>query len=214
MSFRRTHKQYTQSALNEGDLDLNPFAQFNVWFRNAEKEQIGDWDAIALATASRDGFPSVRMVYLREFDERGFVFYTNYQSRKGHELRENPQASILLFWRELERQIRVEGIVRKVSRRESDEYFDQRAKKSRYGAWASQQSQPIADRQVLTNAFRRAKKHFENKPIPRPKFWGGYRIVPLAFEFWQGGKFRLHDRFRYSRPSIQSRLWTIQRLSP
>ena len=171
-----------------------------------------DWQAISLATATLDGRPSVRIVYLRGWDERGFLFYTNYDSRKGHELADNPQAAAVLYWKELERQVRIEGTIVRASDVESDAYFAGRPRESCIGAWASAQSQSLSDRATLERLTADFETKFADRPIPRPPNWGGFRIVPDSVEFWQGGVARLHDRLIYRRQADGS--WRIERLFP
>ena len=167
---------------------------------------------MSLATATRDGRPSVRIVYLRGSDERGFLFYTNYDSRKGHELADNPQAAAVLYWKEFERQVRIEGTIVHASDSESDAYFASRPRESCIGAWASSQSQPLADRATLERLTAEFEVKFANAPIPRPPNWGGFRLIPDSVEFWQGGVARLHDRLIYRRQPDGA--WRIERLFP
>jgi pyridoxamine 5'-phosphate oxidase len=167
---------------------------------------------MTLATATPDGKPSSRMVLLRGFDHRGFVFFTNHNSRKARELLENPRAALVFYWAELERQIRVEGDVTQVSPQESDDYFQTRPRGSQLGAWASPQSELITDRECLDRRFDELEAQYANRPIPRPEYWGGYRVVPQSIELWQGRDNRLHDRLRYRR--LADGLWLIERLAP
>jgi pyridoxamine 5'-phosphate oxidase len=198
-------------VLTEADLAADPIQQFRAWFEAALSGGIPEPSATSLATATRDGRPSVRLVLLRGYDERGFVFFTNYESRKGRELEANPQAALVFFWQGLERQVRIEGRVEHVSARESDEYFQTRPPGARLGAWASRQSEVIPDRQALEIQCRELERQFPDGKIPRPAHWGGYRVIPETIEFWQGRPNRLHDRLRYTR---QSNGWLIERLSP
>jgi pyridoxamine 5'-phosphate oxidase len=200
------------AELHRRDLDPDPFVQFDAWYRAALQAQVNAPDAMALATASKDGIPSARMVLLKGFDRRGFVFYTNYESQKGRELAENPNAALVLYWPELGRQVRISGAASKVSRRESERYFQTRPVGSRLGTWASRQSEVIASRHVLEERLREVRERFPDEEIPLPPFWGGYRVAPRAFEFWQSRPDRLHDRFRYTRQADGS--WLIERLSP
>jgi pyridoxamine 5'-phosphate oxidase len=200
------------AELHRSDLDPDPFVQFDAWYRAALQAQVNAPDAMALATASKDGIPSARMVLLKGFDRRGFVFYTNYESQKGRELAENPNAALVLYWPELGRQVRISGAASKVSRRESERYFQTRPVGSRLGTWASRQSEVIASRHVLEERLREVRERFPDEEIPLPPFWGGYRVAPRAFEFWQSRPDRLHDRFRYTRQADGS--WLIERLSP
>ncbi len=205
-------KDYTLQGLNKADVDPNPFKQFQTWFDQALKAQLPEPNAMNLATATKDGKPSARMVLLKNFDQRGFVFYTNYKSYKGQELANNPQAALTFWWAELERQVRIEGRVEKVSDQESDQYFYSRPLNSRLGAWVSEQSQVIKSREVLELRLQELQTHYENQEIPRPPHWGGFRVIPTVIEFWQGRPSRLHDRLNYRR--LDNRSWDIERLSP
>lgn len=205
-------KEYTFQGLKETDADPNPFQQFRKWFDQALAAQLPEPNAMTLATATQDCKPRARMVLLKSFDERGFVFYTNYESQKGQELADNPQASLVFWWAELERQVRIDGRIEKVSDQTSDEYFHSRPLSSQLGAWASEQSQVISDRSVLELRLQTLKTEYENKEIPRPPHWGGYRVIPTEIEFWQGRPSRLHDRLLYRRKDETS--WLIERLSP
>jgi pyridoxamine 5'-phosphate oxidase len=205
-------KEYTFRGLSEADAHPNPFEQFKLWFNQALAAQLPEPNAMTIATATSDGKPSARMVLLKDYDERGFVFYTNYNSHKGQQLVKNPWAAIAFWWAELERQVRIEGRVEKVSEAESDEYFHSRPKGSQLGAWASNQSQAVESREVLEQRLQQLKDEYENKEIPRPPHWGGFRVIPDEIEFWQGRPSRLHDRLLYRRGEDGS--WTIQRLAP
>jgi pyridoxamine 5'-phosphate oxidase len=205
-------KDYTLSNLREDEVDPNAIRQFERWFDEAMKAGVSEPDAMTLATATPDGRPSARVVLLRGVDDRGFVFFTNYDSRKGRELAANPWAALVLFWHELERQVRVEGQVRRVSVQESDHYFQSRPAGSRIGAWASPQSEVIKSRESLEIRCQELEKSFEDGTIPRPPNWGGFRLVPETIEFWQGRPSRLHDRLRYTRRE-QSK-WLVERLAP
>lgn len=204
--------EYIGEGLRRADLDANPIKQFDKWFAAAIKADIRDANAMALATATPDGKPSVRIVLLKSFDEAGFVFFTNYSSAKGRELERNPHASLVLYWMEVERQIRVDGAVEKISREESEEYFHTRPVGAQIGAWASQQSEVIDGRRVLDARLAEMTQRFAGRDIPLPPHWGGYRLKPEAIEFWHGRANRLHDRFRYKRRADGS--WVIDRLSP
>ncbi|MEA5603345.1 pyridoxamine 5'-phosphate oxidase [Nostoc sp. UHCC 0252] len=205
-------KDYTLEALSELEVDLNPFIQFKKWFDQALAGQLPEPNAMTLATITPDGKPSARMVLLKDFDERGFAFFTNYNSRKGQELAENPLAALVFWWAELERQVRICGYVEKVSEAESDQYFDTRPPKSRLGAWVSNQSEVIESREVLERRMQEFYSKYENQEIPRPPHWGGLRVIPTEIEFWQGRSSRLHDRLLYSR--LDNGTWKIERLSP
>ncbi len=205
-------KDYTLEGLSETEIDPNPFIQFKKWFEQALAAQLPEPNAMTIATTTPDGKPSARMVLLKDFDERGFVFFTNYNSRKGQELAQNPQAALVFWWAELERQVRILGSVEKVSESESDYYFESRPAKSRLGAWASNQSETIASREFLEQRMQELQSKYENQEIPRPPHWGGFRVIPTEIEFWQGRSSRLHDRLLYTH--LDDGSWKIQRLSP
>jgi pyridoxamine 5'-phosphate oxidase len=207
----RLRKEYSRQSLDESCVDLNPFEQFRHWFEEAMKAELQDPTAMVLATATPEGKPSARVVLLKGFDERGLVFFTNYEGRKSAELTANPQAAVLFFWVELERQIRVEGTVEKTSKQESEEYFKTRPSEHRLSAWASNQSSVIPSRDFLEQKISNLKSRYGNREIPLPPFWGGFRLQPQVFEFWQGRENRLHDRVRYL---LQGGVWQIERLSP
>ncbi len=205
-------KTYNVDGLNESGVDLDPFVQFGRWLQQAVDANLVEPNAMTLATATKDGLPSARLILLKSFDAGGFVFYTNYDSQKGRELAENPNAALVFYWAELERQVRIAGAVSKVSREESEEYFKTRPAGSQLGAWASRQSQVISGREVLEERLKELAAEYRDREVPTPPFWGGYRLSPQAFEFWQGRPNRLHDRLRYAR--LPEGRWVIERLSP
>ncbi|WP_186064303.1 pyridoxamine 5'-phosphate oxidase [Burkholderia gladioli] len=204
---------YSRASLDEADVASDPIRQFDKWFKEALDAQLPEPNTMTLATVDAEGRPSARIVLIKGVDERGFVFFTNYESRKGREIAHNPHAALLFYWIELERQVRIEGRVEKTSAAESDSYFASRPVGSRIGAWASEQSRVIADREVLEARERDFAARYGENP-PRPPHWGGYRLVPEAIEFWQGRPSRLHDRLRYLRDPAGGDAWTIERLSP
>ncbi len=204
-------KEYMRRGLSESELDPDPIRQFQRWFDEATSAGLIEPNAMTLATATRDGHPSARMVLLKGFDARGFVFYTNYESRKGGELEQNPQAALVFFWVELERQVRVEGRVERAAPAESDAYFASRPLGSQIGAWASAQSRVIAGREPLERRTAELEDEYAGREVPRPSQWGGYRVVPHVIEFWQGRPSRLHDRLRYRQKDGG---WIVERLSP
>lgn len=204
--------EFDRSALDERDARPDPFEQFDAWFQEAEKATGLLANTMALATADETGRPSARIVLLKSVDDRAFVFYTNYGSRKGHELAERPEATLLFFWAALERQVRVDGRVRQVSAETSDAYFRTRPRGSQLSAWASSQSEPIASRAALEARLEEATRRFDGKEVSRPPYWGGYALAPSRFEFWQGRENRLHDRLVYTPDSGGA--WQIARLCP
>ena len=210
MSLADIRREYQGEPLSEHQSDADPFGQFARWFEQVRGVEL-DPTAMALATATREGRPSVRNVLLKEFDQRGFVFYTNFESRKARELAETGRASLLFTWRTVERQVRIDGIVEKVSDADADAYFASRPLESRWGTYASQQSAVIESREVLEARFAAARERY-GQNVPRPSWWGGYRVVPDEFEFWQGRPNRLHDRLRYLKEPNGS--WRRDRLAP
>jgi pyridoxamine 5'-phosphate oxidase len=196
--------------MNQADLASSPFQQFGTWLAEARTAGLKEPSAMALATVGASGTPSVRMVLLRGWDEEGFRFFTNYESQKGHDLEVNPMASLLFYWDSLQRQVRIDGEVLRLSGYESDTYFASRPRESQLGAWASPQSRPLQDRKALLEAVEEASRCFPDE-VRRPPWWGGFRLVPVRFEFWISGESRLHDRFRYE-PHEEG--WTITRLAP
>ncbi len=205
-------QEYAGMRLDEGDVDADPVTQFTGWFEQALAAHVPEPNAMTVATATRAGVPSARIVLLKGFDARGFVFYTNYEGRKGQELAENPVAALVFHWVELHRQVRITGAVEKVSREESDAYFQSRPRGSRLGAWTSKQSSVLNGRAPLEARLAELTAQFGEGDIPLPPFWGGYRVIPAAIEFWQGRPSRLHDRLRYARQPDTT--WCIERLSP
>ncbi len=211
MNVHGSRQDFNRLSLTEGELDPDPIRQFHCWFEAATLSEIPEPNAMVLATAAADGRPSARVVLLRGYDDRGFVFFTNYDSRKGRELAANPHAALVFHWHDLERQVRVEGAVAQVTLEESDAYFQSRPASSRLGAWASRQSEVIAGREILEGRVRALELQYADSQIPRPEHWGGYCVVPTVLEFWQGRPSRLHDRLRYTRCEGG---WLIERLAP
>ena len=205
-------KEYRLETLDESQVSSDPIEQFGFWWNEALKSEIDEVNAMTLATANADAVPAARIVLLKGFDRKGFVFFTNYESNKAADLDMNPRASLVFFWKELERQIRISGTVEKVSEEESDHYFSSRPKGSRIGAWASPQSSVISSREIIEEKVAALQQSFEGKDIPRPLHWGGYRVIPIQIEFWQGRSSRLHDRIQYTLQDNGS--WKIVRLAP
>jgi pyridoxamine 5'-phosphate oxidase len=212
MQIANMRKEYIWGGLSEADMDADPVRQFEMWFQQALTANLPEPNAMTLATATPDGQPSARIVLLKMYDASGFTFFTNYDSRKGREVMANPRAALLFFWPELQRQVRIEGTVERVSEAESDAYFRSRPLGSRLGAWASRQSEVIPDRDVLEERVREIMQRYPDGEVPRPPHWGGFRVRPLTIEFWQGRPDRLHDRLRYQR--VQPEGWLLERLSP
>jgi pyridoxamine 5'-phosphate oxidase len=233
MAIADLRREYRKGELNREDLRATPMEQFGAWFADAQNSKNRLWkiaigfykwfqlvlgsnpiepNVMTLATADKDGHPSARTVLLKGVDERGFIFFTNYESRKGHELAENPSAALVFYWAELERQVCVSGTVSKLPETESEAYFKSRPRGSRIGAWASRQSSVLKDRSELEAQFAEIEKRFASKEVTLPPFWGGYVLRPERVEFWQGRPSRLHDRFRYLRDANGN--WNLDRLSP
>ncbi len=213
VSIADIRKDYKLRSLDESDVAGDPIDQFTRWWDEAIKSNIDEVNAMTLATATKTGIPSARIVLLKGYDANGFVFFTNYESQKGKELAENPQAALVFFWKELERQVRIDGIIEKVAAIESDAYFQSRPAGSRIGAWASPQSKQISGREVIENNYRVFEEKFPDpEAIPRPLHWGGYIVKPHTIEFWQGRSSRMHDRIQYKIEAGNQ--WTIQRLAP
>jgi pyridoxamine 5'-phosphate oxidase len=204
-------KDYILHALSETDVVSNPMNQFTKWWAEAIDSKIEEVNAMTLATATRDGKPSARIVLLKGIDKGGFEFYTNYESQKGQEMAENENVALVIFWKELERQIRIEGTVAKLSATDSDNYFLSRPMESQLGAWSSPQSSVIANRNILEENLQQTIKKFEQIDMVRPPFWGGYIVSPNLIEFWQGRASRLHDRIEYK---LENNKWVINRLAP
>ena len=204
-------KNYTQAGLLESDIVANPYAQFKLWFEQAVAADILEPNAMTVATVTSEGKPSARIVLLKDFDDRGFVFYTNYNSQKGVELQHCPHAALVFLWGDLERQVRIEGKVEFVSESEATSYFHSRPASSQLGAWASDQSTIIGDRSVLEQRLQQLETQYQDRQIPKPPHWGGIRVIPQEIEFWQGRPSRLHDRLRYQ---LVDGNWQIDRLSP
>ncbi|ELS02058.1 Pyridoxamine 5'-phosphate oxidase [Xenococcus sp. PCC 7305] len=213
MDISNLRQEYTLKGLSREELEGDPFKQFELWFQQACAANLPDPNAMSLATVSPTYSPSQRMVLLKYFDHQGLVFFTNYESTKALQIEANPQVSLLFFWKALERQLQISGTAAKISTAESLKYFATRPRGSQIGAWCSQQSSVISSRKMLELKFDEVKRKFHNQEIPIPSAWGGYRVVPARFEFWQGRANRLHDRFLYSRSDAKSS-WDIQRLAP
>ena len=211
MSIADIRRTYSHARLDESNVSADPAAEFDLWFKQAVEAKVLEPNAMALATSTPEGTPSVRMVLLKGYDERGFVFFTDYRSRKGLELTNNPRAALAFYWGELERQVRITGSVERTSQEESDQYYRSRPLGSRLGAWVSHQSRVITSRALLETGLEEVKQRFSADDIPLPPHWGGYRLRHVEVEFWQGREDRLHDRIRYLR---EGERWRIERLSP
>jgi len=211
MDLKDIRSEFSRGVLSKDQVNKNPIEQFKQWFKQASKFEIPEVNAMTIATASPGGFPSARIVLLKEVDENGFVFFTNYDGRKGKELEQNPKAALLFFWIELEQQIRIEGIVEKTSEKESDAYFNSRPLESKISAIVSKQSNVVQNRELLEEKYVNCLKDNFEKEIKRPENWGGYRVIPERIEFWQGRTNRLHDRILYTKIEKE---WKIERLEP
>lgn len=211
MDISHLRENYTQAGLDLDSLDPDPFQQFDLWFQQAVEAQLPEPNAMSLATTSREGLPSLRTVLLKYVSPEGFVFFTNYSSRKAQDIADNPNVAIMFPWVALERQVTVRGRAEKISKTDSLKYFTSRPHGSQLGAWVSQQSSVITGRKVLEMKLEEMKRKFKEGKVPLPDFWGGYRIIPEAIEFWQGRPNRLHDRFLFKRTESN---WSIERLSP
>lgn len=205
-------KEYSDQAFSEENADADPIKQFGRWWNEASESRVEEVNAMTLATCSLQAKPSARIVLLKGFSAEGFIFFTNYHSKKGKELQENPHACLVFFWKELERQIRIEGTVKKITQKESDDYFNVRPFQSRIGAFSSPQSQVIESRDYLENIFEKNSRQFSDGTVPRPLHWGGFIVKPELIEFWQGRPSRLHDRLQYSKNDKGS--WIMERLAP
>lgn len=209
-AFRR---EYLKDGLSRADLEKDPMLQFTQWFEQAQKTDISDSTAMVLATVNGKGQPSQRTVLLKYYDDSGFVFFTNFSSRKAEEIKDNQQVSMIFAWLELERQVIIKGRAEKISAVESGKYFMSRPKESQMAAWISSQSHPVSSRQILMQKFQEMKNKIGEGKVPLPSFWGGYRVTPVEMEFWQGRKNRLHDRFLYTK-DVDSGSWSSERLAP
>jgi pyridoxamine 5'-phosphate oxidase len=212
MSIADIRKDYKLQTLSEADVAADPFLQFDKWWNEAVKSEIDEVNAMTLATVDAEGFPAARIVLLKGYDKNGFVFFTNYKSSKGKELAQNPNACLVFFWKEMERQVRISGITEKISTEESIAYFNSRPDGSKIGAWASPQSLAVAGQAWLKETFNYYRERFKHGEIPKPPHWGGYRVKPFKIEFWQGRPSRLHDRIQYTLQDEGA--WKIERLAP
>ncbi len=212
MNISSIRREYQLKSLSEQDVTSDPIKQFSIWWDEAVSAEIDEVNAMTLSTVKSDGIPASRIVLLKGYDERGFVFYTNYESNKGKQISENPSVSLLFFWKEVERQVRIQGICERVSAEESDAYFYSRPLGSQLGAWASPQSQVIETRAILESKAAELELQYRDVKIPRPPHWGGLRVMPIELEFWQGRNNRLHDRIVYTKTPTEN--WEIKRLAP
>ena len=213
MDLSDLRREYSRTGLRREELDADPYKQFETWFEQAKSAGLIDYSALSLATASADGFPTVRTVLLKLFDHDGFVFFTNYKSTKAQQIEENPRVSMLFHWLPLERQVIINGTASRVTAIESMKYFATRPRGSQLGAWVSPQSSVVTSRRLLEGKLREALKKLAGGEVPMPEHWGGYRIKPETIEFWQGRENRLHDRFRYINPTSEN-TWDVERLAP
>lgn len=211
LDLQSMRREYRRAELDESGVDPDPFKQFEIWFEEARAAEVPEPNSMVLATSGADNLPNIRAVLLKIFDERGFAFFTNYNSRKAKEIAENPNVAAEFIWLELERQVRIRGRCEKIGTAESLAYFAKRSRGSRIGAWVSDQSSTVGSRKLLQMQFEKMKAKFKEGAIPLPDFWGGYRIVPVSIEFWQGRESRLHDRILYTRMDTG---WKIERLAP
>ena len=212
MSIASIRRDYSLQTLDESEVAANPIEQFAIWWKEAVSSEIDEVNAMTLATVGADGAPAARIVLLKGYDANGFVFFTNYESKKGQDLLEHPVAALVFFWKELERQVRISGTVEKIAADESDAYFQSRPEGSKLGAWASPQSTVISSRKVIEAQLESYQQAYHQQAIPRPPHWGGYRVVPHTIEFWQGRSSRLHDRIQYKKDAADN--WIISRLAP
>lgn len=211
LNISNLRRSYSLKELDEKSVFTDPIEQFAVWMKEAIDAKLLEPNAMILSTSDKNGIPASRTVLLKEFNKAGFVFFTNYESEKSKQMKQNPNAALLFLWNELERQVRINGKVETVSKEDSKKYFHSRPRESQLGAWASKQSSILENRDVLVKRFEEAKEKFDGKEIPLPPFWGGFRLIPNKIEFWQGRQNRLHDRIRYR---LEIKKWIIERLSP